>query len=401
MEDKYYNKIVSLIQEHKKYADYEGILSEIAEDVYERAKVILSTIADEDVLTAYLQKVIATSIVTVPKKLGITSKNSRPSLLIEDVIKESSVLEKKVEIEETIQVDEAEELMPESSMDESLALEETIEESETEVSDIEQAETFEPIEVPEVYEINEVSEEAILEEPNLPLETEESIVSEPVNKELVDKMINGTTHEFTESPDSEFIEESEGEKSDFEELEDITLLDDEVIEEVEVVVESTETEESNETDYIEETLVSTEDEVDDVFEDFEIQDSTVEENFVINTGELLSEDLVEELEQVTPLEDDLELDSEIITEETELEAEAPLYTCFTLDIEENSYGVDIETISSDLLEADKKYPNLRILEICNLKYKEGKSILEIAEALNIDKYDVLEALNEIIDAVKD
>ncbi|MBQ7763965.1 hypothetical protein IJ384_01210 [bacterium] len=75
MEKKYYDLIISLIKEHKKYSGYEPILEDIANDVYEHSKVIFGTISNEDVIKAYLNKTISISIVTVPKRLNFSNKN--------------------------------------------------------------------------------------------------------------------------------------------------------------------------------------------------------------------------------------------------------------------------------------------------------------------------------------
>lgn len=73
--NKYYDLIIELIKENKKFAGHEAILDEIADDVYNHAKVVLSSVTNEDVVAAYLEKVISTSIITVSKKLN---HNVRP-----------------------------------------------------------------------------------------------------------------------------------------------------------------------------------------------------------------------------------------------------------------------------------------------------------------------------------
>lgn len=74
MEKKYYDLIITLIKQHRKFAGYEAILEDIANDVYEHSKVVLDSVTNEDVITAYLTKVISTSIVTVPKKLNFNTR---------------------------------------------------------------------------------------------------------------------------------------------------------------------------------------------------------------------------------------------------------------------------------------------------------------------------------------
>lgn len=74
MEKKYYDLIITLIKQHRKFTGYEAILEDIANDVYEHSKVVLDSVTNEDVITAYLTKVISTSIVTVPKKLNFNTR---------------------------------------------------------------------------------------------------------------------------------------------------------------------------------------------------------------------------------------------------------------------------------------------------------------------------------------
>ncbi len=76
--NKYYDLIIELIQENNKFPGHEDILKDIAEDVYNHAKVVLNSVTNEDVISAYLEKVISTSIITVSKKLnkGIRQRSS-------------------------------------------------------------------------------------------------------------------------------------------------------------------------------------------------------------------------------------------------------------------------------------------------------------------------------------
>ena len=63
--------IKNLVKQHKKYHEYEAILDDIIDDVYTHSEVIINSVTNESVIEAYLQKVIATSMITVPKKLGV------------------------------------------------------------------------------------------------------------------------------------------------------------------------------------------------------------------------------------------------------------------------------------------------------------------------------------------
>ena len=68
--NKYYNIIANLVKQHKKYPGNEAILDDIIDDVYSHSEVIINSINNDSVIIAYLEKVISTSIITVPKKMG-------------------------------------------------------------------------------------------------------------------------------------------------------------------------------------------------------------------------------------------------------------------------------------------------------------------------------------------
>ena len=50
---------------------------------------------------------------------------------------------------------------------------------------------------------------------------------------------------------------------------------------------------------------------------------------------------------------------------------------------------------------NSKFPEKHILEICKLKYNQNLSVKEISEHINLEISCIIEALNEIIDAIKD
>ena len=74
MDKKYYDLIISLIKKHRKYQGLEAILDDIANDVYEHSKVVIGTISNEEVIESYFNKVISTSIITVPKKMNFNTR---------------------------------------------------------------------------------------------------------------------------------------------------------------------------------------------------------------------------------------------------------------------------------------------------------------------------------------
>ena len=69
---------------------------------------------------------------------------------------------------------------------------------------------------------------------------------------------------------------------------------------------------------------------------------------------------------------------------------------FTPENNDPDNTIDIELVTKDLQELANKNPDLNILEIYNMKYKENAQIAEIATKLDLSENKVIEALNEII-----
>ena len=68
--NKYYGIIENLVRNHRKFLGLEAILDDIIDDVYNHSKSIIGTIKDDNVIEGYLNKVVSTSIITVPKKMN-------------------------------------------------------------------------------------------------------------------------------------------------------------------------------------------------------------------------------------------------------------------------------------------------------------------------------------------
>lgn len=424
MENKYYDLIISLIKEHKKYAGCEAILEDIANDVYEHAKIVIDSISNDDVVTAYLKKVVSTSIVTVPKKLNF-NKNNRHRIITtltptstEAVIdspseEESDFLENN--IEETIEDQETITIKGDSSENETISEELTNEE----LCVIEN-ETFDSDNLVEIK-----------EEPTVESDLENSS-TQTIDKTLVDKMINGISSntsltleekgedkeeltEFYETLEEVALFEEEEEEETIEnktttELEN--LIESETIEEIEFIntqIEQELTEENSSVEIIEEIEDLAENAVPDQESVINLEDTTPAFDIteIAESSELEDLEVIEEIqisEDPTDLLESLEQTSELLIDETSdvTTAEgfvAPSYNCFSFEPERDKYNA--EEIMSYLDEINEKYPNKQILTICDLKYKQKLSVQEISDKLNLTLEDVIEVLNEIIDAIKD
>ena len=106
-DNKYYEIIENLVKQHKKYPEYQAILDDIIDDVFAHSEVIINSITNESVIEAYLQKVIATSMITVPKKLGVRkyvrqviAKPTAPEQSINEQAEQSFEPEKVEDIQE-------------------------------------------------------------------------------------------------------------------------------------------------------------------------------------------------------------------------------------------------------------------------------------------------------------
>ena len=106
--NKYYKIIENLIKNHKKFQGCEAILDDIINDVFAHSEVIINSVSNDSVVNSYLEKVVSTSIITVPKKLGFnrfarhTVINTETKNEPEVIIKEEPKIEIKPELKEEI-----------------------------------------------------------------------------------------------------------------------------------------------------------------------------------------------------------------------------------------------------------------------------------------------------------
>ena len=75
------------------------------------------------------------------------------------------------------------------------------------------------------------------------------------------------------------------------------------------------------------------------------------------------------------------------------------YSVFDFTPQENNEEVDVDEIKANIEELDSKHPELNILKVYDLKYKNKNSVSEIATQLSMNEEQVVEALNEIIAVV--
>ena len=468
MEKKYYDLIVSLIKNHKKYPGCEAILDEIAENVYNHAKVVIGTIDNDDVIESYLSKVVSTSIITVPKKLNINTRTSHrvampelrePTLAVKNEIKidvphpeknELPELVTEAELEPQIKNDTADEVF-----DSSVPIEQDV------FEELEQVDVLDNLqEDPLEAEVESVEEEDV--ETTTPIQ-------EPELNEQLDKPKVEETEEMLDIEDFADIAELDTEDKPIEEAqpeslaEEITELDletepvidveDEIEDESTTPAEVMTSDEENENEL--ETLATTEDtediepiensekldvnkdlvdkminnaespigndnsadhteELTEITELAEAEPAELVENELPASDELFTIDEIaeeplleaplDEVETLTELEEEETVSEPIIESEgndNSKEFTPPKYDCFNFEPEIDDTSYNSEDINDSLQELDTKHPEWNVLKICELKYKENKSVEEIAESLGMGVDEVLDTLSEIIFAIKD
>ena len=400
MENKYYETIVKLIQNHKKYPGLEAILDDIVTDVQDKAKVVMANVTNTEVVETYLAKIVSSSIITVPKKLNFNT--SIQHRIITNNIVTTSILDK--DLEQKLEANDIDDtpvtLIQDEHQEEQLsttlaAYTEPLTEDKAEyIPSISYKDKQENVNVSLVDRmINGVTQEELETDNNsFDINTIESITVEETADEVnIEEINEEETIELTDSieelPDNtidEKLDETVAIEDDFIELidnednEDIALNDEEIIEKTEDEVINIEEEETIElTDSIEE-----------LHADINIEEFDTSDDYLLDT----SDD--------TNTRDTLTLDNTEIKElDNDTETKLPNYNIFNYEPKITEY--DIDEIMTSLKELDFKKPNAKILEIFNLKYKQNLSVKEIANSLNTEVDFVLETLSEIIDTVKD
>ena len=450
MENKYSDLIISLIKEHPKYPGYEAILEELFEDVVSRSKVVLGTVPNEEVIISYLKKVISSSIVTVPKKLNFNTRvrhraiSTLPASIVSKmetkvepvpVLQESVVLvsnvEEKVLVEENRPIEEPSIL---TFVEEDVVLtEDALGKEDILVAELGNEESAKGS-LEEELVVEEDIEPLKLESENLIEDSIEEVLVEDqqiinVDKTLVDKMINGVVSspklEEVETllPEIDIVDEISKDitiedatvEEESYELESEELVEEPAVEELELSAEEEsfelESEELVEESAVEELELVAKEESFELESEELVEESAVEElelaakeeSFELESEELVEEPAIEELE-LSVEEDSLELVAEDLIEEPAQEAKELVetvisYDCFSFEPED--VQIDADLILDELKVVANKYPQKKIFEVCDLKYKKCLSVKEISEKLGFTQDNVVDILNDIIDIVKD
>ena len=275
-ENKYYGIIENLVKKHKKFPGLESILEDIIDDVYSHSEVIIKTVTNEDVINAYLEKVVSTSIITVPKKMNFHPEIKHRSFIREhNTIKvDQKLIDKMINAPEIIKPIEP---VAEEVKQEEISVEEEHPQiiQEPIIDDSVNIDTIDLEMQPEPYKTQEVAsldfEQAETEE------AEETVTTNsPSDVQNIDNSID--LGNFTETIPDDLSINFADDNNDINELTDEPIsLDTEEISEVPLAIEESETFKSDEVIepaeiILPETLEAEQNEVLDLSEDASIEE---------------------------------------------------------------------------------------------------------------------------------
>lgn len=464
--NKYYGVIEDLVKQNRKYQGLEPILDDIIDDVYSHSEVIINSINNDSVIQSYLAKVVSTSVITVPKRLGFQPEVQRKTVDAQQVLE--NVVHKQEKAVNTVLVDKMINNIAFDDKEEEPSLEESLSLEELEVSELQTPETT--IETASET-VNENKDLLISNDDKLEIETsnidtqDEISVSDNELNVLIGENDNEISdidaqteivNETTESTEPETIKESEQVSLELNDLDEISEEEEtqhdktdeiQTAEEVDsielepVLADDSTLEISNEpllqNDEIEtheeETLELHQDDSTN-FNSLDIEDlNPVEEDSdtfetkdleILNsddtsdvTLDIQDDDNIELLETSTA--DDSPLDvisnnglnqiADVITTTLEYPGNTSSentdfkptdYSVFSYSTDKYKDDIDAEEIVNEIKDLASKHPELNIINVYNLKFKDKLTIPQVASELNMSENNVIEALNELVAIVQ-
>ena len=458
--NKYYSVIENLVKQNRKFQGLEAILDDIIDDVYSHSEVIINSINNDSVIQSYLEKVVSTSIITVPKKMGFHPEIKHRTIDAQQVLEK--VAQRRTERVNTELVDRMINNIP-------IENKETLKENEESVAELAELKPEEPallsenatqdqLSGDEVMSINEIQEDV---QNNTPenfvtinsLETEDlnevepTVATEDTNDSVLEDFVATEsletedlneiepTFETEELAKEESLEISdlkeepnivEDSKNDCLELNNLDenslddTTDDSIIDDAQGLA-MQETEEPVADNNIEgcapsdESLEQTLD-----FDDLTPADNDFE---TLEPADTLDLDLQEDDNQTSlldtePLEENpldvindngLEQIADVITttlENTETTSQEEInfkptdYSVFSYSTDKYKDDIDAEEIVNEIKDLASKHPELNIINVYNLKFKDKLTIPQVASELNMSEDNVIEALNELVAIVQ-
>ena len=464
--NKYYGVIEDLVKQNRKYQGLEPILDDIIDDVYSHSEVIINSINNDSVIQSYLAKVVSTSVITVPKRLGFQPEVQRKTVDAQQVLE--NVVHKQEKAVNTVLVDKMINNIAFDDKEEEPSLEESLSLEELEVSELQTPETTIETASETVNENKDLlisnDDKLEIETPNIDTQDEISVSDNELNvligendNEISD--IDAQTeivNETTESTEPETIKESEQVSLELNDLDEISeeeetqhdktdeIQTSEEVDSIElepVLADDSTLEKSDEpllqNDEIEiheeETLELHQDDSTN-FNSFDIEDlNPVEEDSdtfetkdleILNsddtsdvTLDIQDDDNIELLETSTA--DDSPLDvisnnglnqiADVITTTLEFPGNTSSentdfkptdYSVFSYSTDKYKDDIDAEEIVNEIKDLASKHPELNIIDVYNLKFKDKLTIPQVASELNMSEDNVIDALNELVAIVQ-
>ena len=448
--NKYYNVIETLVKQNKKYQGLEAILDDIIDDVYSHSEVIINSINNDGVIQSYLEKVVSTSIITVPKKMGFHPEIKHRTIDAQQILENAT--QRRAEKVNTELVDkminnitpEREEVPSETPETTSelteLEPEESVLTLENAPSDIEQETDDNFLNINEKQEELTDNQDNELDEiiTSETLETEDLEESEPVVETAEDNSVLDMDLEISDldNEDANIVEDNQNDSLELNDLEEVSLTDTTEAENDDVqefeILETEELEPTDDTELL--TDIQAESMADDNLEipepTDELQESELDDLTNTNSdfetlepAETLDLDLQEDdnrdsLTEVDSLKESplnvindngLEQIADVITEtleNTELPSKEEIdfkptdYSVFSYSTDKYKDDIDAKEIVNEIKDLASKHPELNIINVYNLKFKDKLTIPQVASELNMSEDNVIEALNELVAIVQ-
>ena len=464
--NKYYGVIEDLVKQNRKYQGLEPILDDIIDDVYSHSEVIINSINNDSVIQSYLAKVVSTSVITVPKRLGFQPEVQRKTVDAQQVLE--NVVHKQEKAVNTVLVDKMINNIAFDDKEEEPSLEESLSLEELEVSELQTSETTIETASETVNENKDLlisnDDKLEIETPNIDTQDEISVSDNELNvligendNEISD--IDAQTeivNETTESTEPETIKESEQVSLELNDLDEISeeeetqhdktdeiqtsegvdsielepvladdstleISDEPLLQNDEIEIHEEETLELHQDDSTNFNSLDIEDlnpveENSDTFEtkDLEILNSDDTSDVTLD---IQDDDNIELLETSTA--DDSPLDvisnnglnqiADVITTTLEYPGNTSSentdfkptdYSVFSYSTDKYKDDIDAEEIVNEIKDLASKHPELNIIDVYNLKFKDKLTIPQVASELNMSEENVIDALNELVAIVQ-
>ena len=382
VEEKYYDLVLNLVRQHKRYESCKIIENNIVDDVLKRLQPVLKDIYDEAIIESYLQKLVSNSIITMSHKNNIPRRNVLKPELFDNIVNQEKPVEVTQKQEDYLELENEPNEANESILD---LTEENFEEN-SEI--LEKAEEF--IEVPQ-------SEESIQPEVGL---SEEKLVLDEISDNVEEQNDNdeeGFSEDEVIMPEQDLADSNN--IMYLNEASDVIIENnlDNIVEDEKNEFSSDFSENKDNNDNSDE-LFKLNNEINSDFDLASVDDLTLDFNDD-NVDEIKNMDEHEEASYSDIFEVDNNKEENILPKE--IPSMSINYDCFDIKLAHEDFLINNkETIIADIINVNKSHPKLNLIEIFKLKYNEHKTVKEIVKELKMSEDDVIIGINKLIDISK-